>query len=91
MSTAQNKPIRSRAEKAIGDIVLAELFVVQATIESAAVLGEGLTELRDHLKADEPAEDLRSFLQRTGQRLTEPYATRFRYLRELHRDEQAAA
>ena len=40
----QNKatPIRSRASRAISDLVMAELFIVQATIESAQALGDGL-------------------------------------------------
>jgi DNA-binding SARP family transcriptional activator len=90
MNAAENNTLRARAERAVGDLVLAELFVVQATLESAAALGESWNGLRNQLSGDEtPEEDFSSFLQRTRRQLTEPYATRFRYLRELNRDTDA--
>lgn len=85
--------IRNRAGRAISDLVMAELFLVQATIESASALGEGINGLRDHLYWDEaenqPKEELSSFLKRTREQLVEPYSTRFKYLRDM-REQDAA-
>ncbi|MCX2983175.1 hypothetical protein EYC98_20125 [Halieaceae bacterium IMCC14734] len=87
MNTAENNTLRARAERAVGDLVLAELFVVQATLESASMLGDSWSGLRTQLSSTENTEeDFGSFLQRTRRQLTEPYSTRFRYLRELSRD-----
>ena len=90
METQTDNTIRSRAGRAISDLVMAELFFVQATIESAAVLGDGISELRDHLYWDEaegaPEEELSEFLRRTREQLVEPYSTRYRYFREMIRD-----
>jgi hypothetical protein len=86
--------IRNRAGRAISDLVMAELFLVQATIESASALGDGFSELRDHLYWDEaegtPREELSAFLKRTREQVVEPYSTRFKYLRELVKDQHAA-
>jgi hypothetical protein len=86
--------IRNRAERAISDLVMAELFLVQATIESASALSDGFSELRDHLYWDEaeskPREELSAFLKRTREQVVEPYSTRFKYLRELVKDQHAA-
>jgi hypothetical protein len=94
MANGTNNTIRNRAGRAISDLVMAELFLVQATIESASVLGDGINELRDHIYWDEaenkPKEELSSFLKRTREQLVEPYSTRFKYLREMARDQQAA-
>lgn len=93
MDKQTDNSLRNRAGRAIGDLVMAELFFIQATIESASVLGDGITELRDLYRDDaatEPKEELSSFIKRTGDQLLEPYATRFKYLRELVNDQQAA-
>ena len=86
--------IRSRAGRAIGDLVMAELFLVQATIESASALGDGISELRDHLYWDEaeskPKEELSAFLKRTREQVVEPYSAGFKYLRDIVKDEHAA-
>ena len=87
MDTAENTTLRARAERAVGELVLAELFVVQATLESASMLGDSWSGLRTQLSSTENTEeDFGSFLQRTRRQLTEPYSTRFRYLREMNRD-----
>ncbi len=82
-NTTADNGIRSRAQRAIGDLVMAELFLVQATIESANALGEGWTGLREQLDSDiTNKEDFRSFLERTRNELVEPYSTRFKFLRD---------
>ncbi len=86
--------IRDRAGRAISDLVMAELFLVQATIESATALSDGLSELRDHLYWDEaeskPREELSAFLRRTREQVVEPYSIRFKYLRDMVKDQHAA-
>jgi hypothetical protein len=73
-------------QKAVGDLVLAELFLVQATIESVTAIGDGISALRGQLPANESQADtqgLGSVIQRTADEAIEPYTTRFRYFREL--------
>jgi hypothetical protein len=93
MDTQKDTSIRGRAERAISDLVMAELFLVQATIESASALSEGISSLRHHLYWDEaetlPKEELSAFLKRTGEQVVEPYSTRFKYLRDM-REQDAA-
>jgi len=77
---------QSRMQKAVGDLVLAELFLVQATIESVTAIGDGISALRGQLPANESqadTQDLGSVIQRTADEAIEPYTTRFRYFREL--------
>ena len=86
----QTDNIRNRAERAISDLVMAELFLVQATIESATALGDGISELRDHLYWDEaegaPQEELSDFLRRTREQMVEPYSARFQYFKDMVRE-----
>ena len=84
MQAAQES--QSRMQKAVGDLVLAELFLVQATIESVTAIGDGISALRGQLPANESQADtqgLGSVIQRTADEAIEPYTTRFRYFREL--------
>ena len=90
MENQTDNSIRNRAGRAISDLVMAELFLVQATIESASALGDGINGLREHLAAEEPEEDFRSFLERTREQLVEPYSTRFKYLRDMVNEDLAA-
>lgn len=93
METQTDNTIRNRAGRAISDLVMAELFFVQATIESASALGDGISELRDHIYWDEtegaPEENLSEFLKRTREQLMEPYSTRYRYFRDIVRENDA--
>ena len=84
MQSAQES--QSRMQKAVSDLVLAELFLVQATIESVTAIGDGLSAIRQQLPAadsDPDTQDLGSVIQRTADEAIEPYTTRFRYFREL--------
>ena len=49
MTDRQRHPAGTAAERVIGDLVLAEVFFAQATIESAAALGDGIAGLREQL------------------------------------------
>ena len=94
MEHGTDNTILNRAERAISDLVMAELFLVQATIESASALSDGFSELRDHLYWDEaenkPREELSAFLKRTREQVVEPYSARFKYLRDMVKDQHAA-
>ena len=84
MQSAQES--QSRMQKAVSDLVLAELFLVQATIESVTAIGDGLSAIRQQLPAAESDPDtqaLGTVIQRTADEAIEPYTTRFRYFREL--------
>ncbi len=91
MATQANN-IRGRAGRALDDIVIAELFLVQATIESASILSDGINNLREQLSKDgaDKTEDFRGFLKKTGEQLVEPYSTRFKYFKEIVNDDITA-
>ena len=87
----------SLARKAMGDLVLGQFFLVQATLESAAAIEDGLQDIGRHFRADEttsaderPLEPFGKVLRRTREQAIEPYSTRFKYLRELVSKDLAA-
>lgn len=69
----------SRMHQTVNDLVLAEMFLLQATIESITAIGDGLSEL---MSADSRP-PLKSLLQRTRDEALEPYSTRYKYFRKL--------
>lgn len=75
---------QGRVRRTVNDLVMAEMFLLQATIESATAIGEGLDEL---FRADndvEPSWDgISSVLRRTGNDAIEPFTTRYRYFRQM--------
>lgn len=74
----------SRVNRAMSDLVMAEMFLVQATIESATAIGDGINQLSKQLTSiDAENEPLSALLQRTADEALEPYTTRFKYLRSL--------
>jgi len=82
----------SRVRRTVNDLVLAEMFLVQATIESASAIGDGLSELGKQISRGEdgqnsPWDAVSSVLQRTADQALEPYTSRFKYLRQLIDDE----
>lgn len=85
MQTDNTQPGRFR--RTVNDLVMAEMFLVQATIESATAIGDGINELGRQLSAgDEEAvsrESLTTLLQRTADEAVEPYTSRFRVLLRL--------
>lgn len=78
---------QSRVSRAVSDFVIAEMFLVQATIESANVIGDGLNELGKQFYWSEddtpPKEPIKNVLIRTKDEIVESYASRFNYLRKL--------
>jgi hypothetical protein len=83
-----NNTPQNRVRQTIDDLIIAELFLVQATIESATAIGDGLSALgRQITTADDagiaPADTLGNTLQRLADNAMEPYSSRFKYLRDL--------
>ena len=78
---------QSRVSRAVSDIIIAEMFLVQATIESANVIGDGLNELGKQFYWSEddtpPNEPIKNVLMRTKDEVVESYTSRFNYLRKL--------
>jgi hypothetical protein len=77
-----------RLRRTVDDLIIAEMFLVQATIESATAIGDGLSALgRQITTADEagtaPVDSIGQALQRIAGSAVEPYTSRFRYLRDL--------
>ena len=85
MQTDNTQPGRFR--RTVNDLVMAEMFLVQATIESATAIGDGISELGRQLSAGDEAavsrESLTTLLQRTADEAVEPYTSRFRVLLRL--------
>ena len=81
----------SPTERRISELVLAEMFLVQATIESATALGDGLGALRRRLSdGDSAGEELGTLLRRTGREVVEPYAERIGEFRRIFNEDRAA-
>ena len=85
----QNSEVQSsRMRRTVNDLVMAEMFLVQATIESAAAIGDGINELGKQMSQGGEDEDcswdsISDVLQRTADEALEPYTTRFKYLRDM--------
>ena len=47
----------SRVRRTVNDLVLAEMFLVQATIESASAIGDGLSELGKQISRGEDGQN----------------------------------
>jgi hypothetical protein len=78
----------SRVRRTVNDLVMAEMFLVQATIESATVIGEGIGELGKQIADSEETgqaswDSLSKVLQRIGDEAMEPYTSRFKYFRDM--------
>jgi len=73
--------------KAVNDLVMAEMFLLQATVESANAIGDGVSELRRQIAANDAGEaqgdSVTDTLQRIADDAVEPYATRFRFFKDL--------
>jgi hypothetical protein len=73
-----------RLRRTVNDLVMAEMFLIQATIESAGIIGDGMSELGRHVAGEEGDDTtVPHLLQRIADEALEPYTSRFRYLRAL--------
>ncbi len=71
-------------QSVLNELVLAEMFLMQATLESAGVIGSALAELGEDNKR--PMTDL---LWDTADQTFDAYASRFRLLRRMRDSEQS--
>ena len=83
-----NEIPQSRTRRTVNDLVLAEMFLVQATIESAAAIGDGISELSKQISASDessasPWDSISTTLQRIADEALEPYTSRLKYLRDM--------
>ncbi len=76
---------QSRVRRTVNDLVMAEMFLVQATIESATVIGDGIAELGKQLRQRNEAADesIPTLLQRIADDSVEPYTSRYQYFRDM--------
>lgn len=76
---------QSRVRRTVNDLVMAEMFLVQATIESATVIGDGISELGKQLRQRNDAADdsIPALLQRIADDAVEPYTSRYQYFRDM--------
>ena len=85
----ENSEMQSgRMRRTVNDLVMAEMFLVQATIESATAIGDGINELGKQVSQnvgdqERSWDSISGVLQRTADEALEPYTTRFRYLRDM--------
>jgi len=80
MAEAQQQ---DRLRSVVNDLVLAEMFLVQATIESATAIGDGISELSRQWDNDTGDGSVAGVLARTADEAIEPYTSRLKVLREL--------
>jgi hypothetical protein len=87
MTTSTQLETQSKMRRAVSDIVIAEMMLVQATIESASLIGDCISELgaKTGAREDDVAtvEPIKNILMRTRDEIVDSYASRFNYLRKL--------
>ena len=86
-----NAQPQSRLRRTVDELIIAEMFLVYATIESAAAISDALGLLGRQLTTSEqpgdtPADSLRNTLKKVAGEVAEPYSSRFTYLRDRLRD-----
>ena len=87
MTQSTQLETQSKVRRAVSDIVIAEMMLVQATIESANLIGECISELGAQTGSREnevaTVEPIKNILMRTRDEVVDSYASRFSYLRQL--------
>ena len=74
----------TRVRRTMNDLVMAEMFLLQATLESAAAISDGLSALSKEWSGDEEQPGgIPGVLARTADEAVEPYTTRYRYFRDM--------
>jgi len=89
-SLTMPQPVIEQAplQRAVADLVVAEILLLHATVESLSVIGQGMQQLGRHLTAapsdpEQPVGSIAALLQTTANRAMEPYSTRLTYLRQI--------
>ncbi len=70
------------APRVLDELLVGQVFLVQATIESASALGAGLQDVRKALYGDG---EMGAVLKRTGRAVFQPYRERVQLFRQLPR------
>jgi hypothetical protein len=83
-----NNETQGRLRRTVDELIIAEMFLVQATIESVTALGDGLSALGRQLKSGDengtaPVDSIGKTLRQIADDAREPYSVRFSYLRDL--------
>jgi hypothetical protein len=86
------EPLREGlVRRALNDLVLAEVFLFQATIESVQIIGDGLNDIGGAMSTKSTPQPRRpalsALLQRTAGNALEPYAARLEILRQLRKSD----
>ncbi len=76
-SDLQPGPLR----RAVNDLVMAEMFLIQATLESASAIGDGVNEFLN--QEEDSGESVADALQQLKDSALEPYTSRYQYFREM--------
>ncbi|MDZ7782547.1 MAG: hypothetical protein U5K56_06245 [Halioglobus sp.] len=75
--------------RAINDLVMAEMFLVQATVESAAAIGDGVDRLSRTISADPEhpvgEQPMKPLLRHIAAQALEPYSSRLQYFRQMRK------
>ena len=83
---------QDRIRRTVNDLVMAEMFLIQATIESATIIGEGFNALGKQSSQNDDTgqvvrESMASLLQRLADEALEPYTSRFKFFRDMTHSE----
>ena len=85
MQTQQ--PQQNRVRRTVNDLVVAEMFLLQATIESATAIGDGFNELGKQIASDEESHKdwgaISQVIKHAADEVLEPYTSRYKYFREM--------
>ena len=71
-----------RKASRLDELLVAEIFLVQATIESASALGDGLQAVRE-IRGEDRRRQLVDVFRSTRDQVVEPYRERLSYFRRL--------
>ncbi len=80
--SVDGKLVSGRTPSRLDELLVAEIFFVQATIESASALGDGLKEARRVSTEGKPGQ-LGDVIRATGRQVVEPYRERLSFFRRL--------
>ncbi len=84
MASSQEQSPRLR--RTVNEIVVAEMFLVQATVESATAISSGMSALASANDDQHRSwSGISSILQRTASAALEPYTSHYRYFKELRK------
>jgi hypothetical protein len=87
MQSTQIEP-QSKFRRAMSDIVVVEMMLVQTIIESTSLIGECIVEVNAQVEGGEngetTVEPIRNILLRTRDDVVDSYTSNFSYLRQLN-------